>query len=203
MQAIDGNEFATAYKYAGEILQQEGGYAIAHAILANFFEKRHDLGVAKAHAEASLDADTDNAMARIALAHILLRQNDLDGAEAAITPLTQVGPATAHVRAVAWGVLGDVLDRRGEAGRAFHAFAECNRLMMAQYGTRRYDYSAVHPSAILAMARFAREAAPSRWRSATAREMPAPAFLVGFPRSGTTLLDQILSSNSEILCLEE
>jgi hypothetical protein len=30
-----------------------------------------------------------------------------------------------------------------------------------------------------------------------------PVFLIGFPRSGTTLLDQILSSHSGIVCLEE
>ena len=32
---------------------------------------------------------------------------------------------------------------------------------------------------------------------------PAPIFLVGFPRSGTTLLDQILSSHSGLCCMEE
>jgi hypothetical protein len=32
---------------------------------------------------------------------------------------------------------------------------------------------------------------------------PSPAFLIGFPRSGTTLLNQILASHSRIVCLEE
>ena len=34
-------------------------------------------------------------------------------------------------------------------------------------------------------------------------ERPAPVFLVGFPRSGTTLLEQVLASHSAIVTLEE
>jgi hypothetical protein len=41
------------------------------------------------------------------------------------------------------------------------------------------------------------------WRAPPAFATPAPVFLVGFPRSGTTLLDQILSSHSRIVCIEE
>jgi hypothetical protein len=36
-----------------------------------------------------------------------------------------------------------------------------------------------------------------------ASAFPTPTFLVGFPRSGTTLLDQILSSHSGVFCIEE
>ncbi|MEQ1493711.1 MAG: sulfotransferase [Terricaulis sp.] len=41
----------------------------------------------------------------------------------------------------------------------------------------------------------------SGWTAAS--DARSPVFLIGFPRSGTTLLDQILSSHSGIVCLEE
>jgi hypothetical protein len=41
------------------------------------------------------------------------------------------------------------------------------------------------------------------WRNAEVDERPSPVFLVGFPRSGTTLLDTILLSHPSIEVLEE
>lgn len=45
----------------------------------------------------------------------------------------------------------------------------------------------------------------SSWRSAPPlpKDLPTPFFLVGFPRSGTTLLDQILSGHPDIVVAEE
>jgi len=52
------------------------------------------------------------------------------------------------------------------------------------------------------MTEFAKKLDLSRYEDVTT-PTPAPVFLIGFPRSGTTLLDQILSSHSQIVCLEE
>jgi hypothetical protein len=43
---------------------------------------------------------------------------------------------------------------------------------------------------------------PSRWQAAPPAAR-TPVFLIGFPRSGTTLLDQILASHPEVSTLEE
>ena len=43
----------------------------------------------------------------------------------------------------------------------------------------------------------------SSWRKAELDDRPSPAFLVGFPRSGTTLLDTILMSHPSTEVLEE
>jgi hypothetical protein len=41
------------------------------------------------------------------------------------------------------------------------------------------------------------------WRAPRRLETPAPIFLVGFPRSGTTLLEQVLSAHPRLVCIEE
>jgi hypothetical protein len=59
-----------------------------------------------------------------------------------------------------------------------------------------------HPAGVRSMAGIVARTDVSTWRGRQ-HTTPAPVFLVGFPRSGTTLLDQILSSHSGIVCLEE
>jgi hypothetical protein len=174
----------------------------AHAALARLFEAQHDLARAKRHGQAALAADAQNTTARMALAHVLLREGDFAGAETMITPVLDSPRADRHVRAMAWGVIGDARDRRDEIDGAFAAFTESNRLFIEQYGSGTTSFSPVHPGALREMARFAEATEFSGWVRPQG-ERRAPVFLIGFPRSGTTLLDMILSSHSRITCLEE
>jgi len=102
--------------------------------------------------------------------------------------------------------LGQVLEAAGRYDSAFAALARGNRLKRADLVRR----GALHPE------RAAREHAASiaslkAWFSAEfiaesqGRGHPtaAPIFVVGMPRSGSTLLEQILSSHSEVEGLGE
>lgn len=102
--------------------------------------------------------------------------------------------------------LGEALERRGREDEAFAAFAAGNRM-------KREALSAgpgPGPDAVLrAHARAARRvtesftaerlAAPGGQGLSTA----APIFIVGMPRSGSTLLEQILGSHPQVLPLGE
>ncbi|WP_420138283.1 tetratricopeptide repeat-containing sulfotransferase family protein [Sphingomonas sp.] len=100
-------------------------------------------------------------------------------------------------------LLGDLWDRLGDAERAFGAFAEMNRLGAigpAADFARSLDLPA-------AIRRMEDELAPqrlARWpHREGADDRPVPSFLVGFPRSGTTLLDTLLMAVPELEVLEE
>lgn len=85
------------------------------------------------------------------------------------------------------------LDDLGRYDEAWQALARCNALMS---GLNPYDPSlqeAVTDALIRASAE--RDTAPVK---APAFEGPVPIFIVGMPRSGTTLLDRILSSHSKV-----
>jgi tetratricopeptide (TPR) repeat protein len=199
--AGDGAASIAAYQRA---LALAPGEAATHALLAHAFERRHDLAQAKAHAAAAIAADADNAIARVALARALLREKDYAGAEAAAAPVAQSPRASRNDRAVAWGVIGDARDQNGQAHAAFQAFAAANRLVLEQHrGLLGAAHELYHPDGVRRMTRLAAEADVSAWRAPSPPDAPPPVFLVGFPRSGTTLLDQILSSHSRIVCLEE
>jgi tetratricopeptide (TPR) repeat protein len=176
--------------------------AASQAALAHAFEGRHDLARAKQHGETALRVDPGNVVARLALARVLLREKDFTGAEAMLTPVVQSTRAPAETRVQALGLIGDARDRRDDARGAFEAFTEANQLSLQLHGAwlsateRLY-----HPDSVRRMARVVAALDVSSWPGSD--KVRSPVFLIGFPRSGTTLLDQILSSHSAIVCLEE
>ncbi|MBS0384967.1 MAG: sulfotransferase [Proteobacteria bacterium] len=174
--------------------------AAAHASLAQMLERRHALEEARAHAVRALSLDAGSDLARLALAQLALREKNFAEAEATALPLA-VGGASKTNRALAWGIVGEARDRLDRPHAAFSAFRNANALLSELHGRLLSDsHLPHHPDGVrrmLAMLDAPTPLPPSRFQT------PAPIFLVGFPRSGTTLLDQILSSHSRLYCMEE
>jgi tetratricopeptide (TPR) repeat protein len=94
--------------------------------------------------------------------------------------------------------LGLVLDRTGKPDEAFEIFTQAN---------------AVQPLQDVDPARYRSRVARDRnwftaenlglWEDSVGEVTPAPVFLVGFPRSGTTLLEQILRAHPGIVSTGE
>ncbi|MFT3728641.1 MAG: sulfotransferase [Terricaulis sp.] len=180
------------------------GDAAAHAGLARGHEEAHDLARAKEHAEAALKSDPANEIARIALGQTLQREKDYAGAEAAAAGVVANPHASQTNAAIAWGIIGDARDRRGETHAAFEAYTNANQILRTQNAALlSATHLLYHPAGVARMTALVAASDVSTWRPAAASAYPAPVFLVGFPRSGTTLLDQILSSHSRIVCIEE
>ncbi len=89
--------------------------------------------------------------------------------------------------------LGKALEDRGDFTQSFDRYAEGNRLKRA---ASRYDADAV--SRELAAQREHCSAALFRSRAGAGCPAPDPIFIVGMPRAGSTLLEQILSSHSQV-----
>lgn len=98
--------------------------------------------------------------------------------------------------------VGQVADRLGDTDTAFYAFAEMNRLRALRPEAQRFNgteqrrhverLAAITPEWI------------GTWQPAEpSLDVPAPAVLVGFMRSGTTLLDTILMGHDGTHVLEE
>lgn len=100
-------------------------------------------------------------------------------------------------------MLGDLYDRLGNTAQAMAAFEESNRLIdlyERPTGVNKNDYLA----RINMLKSFFDAADPSQWHKLTPDDgFTDPTFLVGFPRSGTTLLDVILRGHPDIATLEE
>jgi predicted Zn-dependent protease len=89
--------------------------------------------------------------------------------------------------------LGKALEDAGEFTESFEHYARGNELRRA---TVRYDPDGVTRQIERTQALFTREffAARAGWGASA----PDPIFIVGLPRSGSTLLEQILASHSEV-----
>jgi tetratricopeptide (TPR) repeat protein len=100
-------------------------------------------------------------------------------------------------------LIGEAADRLGDTDRAFAAFTEMNRLSSIGPAAD-YARSKDLPGQIERTIEALSPDEVARWpKDAVDAHRPAPVFLVGFPRSGTTLLDTLLMRLPETEVLEE
>ncbi len=98
--------------------------------------------------------------------------------------------------------LGYLLDRTGDTEAAWRHFEAANDL-----ASRTPRAVKASPERFLAMLEAMRDyfesADPLAWPPAPAPERPSPVFMLGFPRSGTTLTDLLLDGHPAIRVVEE
>ncbi|HYJ52671.1 MAG TPA: sulfotransferase [Allosphingosinicella sp.] len=99
-------------------------------------------------------------------------------------------------------LIGRLADKAGEADRAFAAYGEMNALAEAASPGAR-NQAAAYRAHVAAIGDMLTEGYAARWRPVGPGERPSPVFLVGFPRSGTTLLDTLLMGHPALNVLEE
>ena len=100
-------------------------------------------------------------------------------------------------------LVGNLADRTGDIDRAFGAFEEMNRAAGEDPAARRFNGSDHYRFVDQLAAINTREEYQSWPEIDIPDDPPAPVFLVGFPRSGTTLLDTILMGHPRTHVLEE
>lgn len=199
-----GGSIALAEASFAQSTAIDPGNAPAWGALANAAARLGKMEAARQAAERALTIDPAQAQAAIALARAEMEAGARESAIARLRAVADRADAPPLDRYTALGLLGDALDRTGAADEAFAAFAQANRL-----------FDAIHAGAIAALperqAEFvaridAAVAAAPAWTAAPAYagERPAVhAFLLGFPRSGTTLVENILASLPGAYALEE
>jgi tetratricopeptide (TPR) repeat protein len=133
---------------------------------------------------------------------LLKRQGDIDEACLCLEA-SDWRNADPDSREAAAYLLADLSDRGGDTAAAFAYVQEANNVAAAAPASRRLD-----PSAYFRLLdELAAVFTPGKladWEPVEIRdERPVPVFLVGFPRSGTTLVNAILHSHSRVTSLEE
>jgi len=89
--------------------------------------------------------------------------------------------------------LGKALEDRGEYAQSFHFYSAGNALKKAE---ARYDRASFERNARRQTQVCTREFFAARWDWGC--PAPDPVFIVGLPRAGSTLLEQILASHSAV-----
>lgn len=100
-------------------------------------------------------------------------------------------------------LLGQLHEGAGNYDEAFEAFSRANALH-EQDPTRPGERASAYRESLRAQIDVATPAWVEGWRDESRkRDRPSPVFLLGFPRSGTTLLDTMLMGHPDVEVLEE
>jgi len=99
--------------------------------------------------------------------------------------------------------LGRLYDRAGRWDEAFAAFTESNRMALSLSPEAAAEAERYRRKLDLLAGRFTPEWVASWSRIEARQDRRDPVFLVGFPRSGTTLLEQMLGAHPGFQTLEE
>jgi len=165
--------------------------ARGHAALGSLLRDRGELAAARVELEAALAADPGFVLARTTLAHSRRCASRDDPNLRAMEALAAADATHAEERIVLGYAIGKCHDDLGDADRAFAACATANA---ARHASRpRYDRAA--DDARLARCAAAFSAERLRALAASGSSSVQPVFVVGVPRSGTTLVDQIIAAH--------
>src|SRR5439155_4546096 len=176
--------------------------------LAVLSEQNHLLEQARAAVEECLAIDPRDDQARYFSAVLDRRENKLDQAERRLRDLIVAVPRHPYVRYECRYELAQVLDRTDRFEEAMRLLAEAKQIVGSLTETelllRGYDQAADSvrrftqslPRTIL---RTWAEGYPEDQREV----IPPLAFLGGHPRSGTTLLEQVLDAHPAVAALDE
>ncbi len=217
------DEAVDAYATA---LQLKPDYVPVMANMASALRDRGDIEAALALCRRALEMAPEQDDVRAVLASVCQRRGDVDAARAALQPALDRGSGSALVAAVSVGIadrlddagaidralrlgerclagdgqseaarqqlhfaLAGLYDRADKVGRAFDHYVAGNALTAARFNP------AAHREAVTALltayADFAHlPKAANAW--------PKPVYVVGMPRSGTSLVEQILASHPAV-----
>lgn len=176
--------------------------------LAILFERNHRIGEARQAVESCLKLNKGDDQARYFLALLDRRENKLAEAEQTLRDLIASGPKHQFVQYAAHYELAEVLNRTDHFDEAMQNLLEAKRIVrgLVNVQTMWADYDQTTekirrhtmtlPKTILRI--WAKEFS-ERARS----PIPRLAFLGGHPRSGTTLLEQILGAHPDVAALDE
>ena len=174
--------------------------------LAHMYERLHRLAEARASAEASLALAPHQHVLRYLLAVIDRREGRVEDARSRLVEIiNSTDRITPELRADAWYQLSVIHDREGAYAEAFAAAGEAKQILRGTAGDIRYDAADVTAASQRTYAAISAEHF-ERWHAETAKLAPLPgrsALLTGHPRSGTTLLEQVLDSHPGLISADE
>jgi tetratricopeptide (TPR) repeat protein len=176
--------------------------------LAILLEQNHRFAESREAVASCLAIDPRDDQARYFAALLDRRENKLEAAERGLRDLITSGPRHQYIQYASRYELAEVLNRTERFDEAMSMLAEAKRLVRALGDVngmlKEYDEEAdkyrrsTHALPGHILRTWAKEF-PEKSREA----IPRLAFLGGHPRSGTTLLEQILGAHPDVAALDE
>jgi tetratricopeptide (TPR) repeat protein len=210
--------FGWAAERVGELDAAEAGFkrtleldprhADAMAGLAGLAVRRREWDRANDFAERAIAIDPNQTDAMTILARVEIGQGHVEAAEVRLNEIIGLERLHPQARTNARFLLGDALDGDGRYQQAFTAYSQGKAELKEAYAdefegpNKNTAYDGVEE----VLSEFLDTPADA-WSKPVRDTSDSPArrhaFLVGFPRSGTTLLEQVLAAHPDIVALDE
>ncbi len=202
----DINGSRSAYEQAAKL---DRNYVEPLAALAWLDAQAGDAPSARARAQHTLALEPTNELARMAMASADLQEGNLGNAAASLSALGRDPALTPVSRSIVLGLIGDLQDAEGRPADAFAAYTASNAQLRA-LNAQRFETPGQESALgfVRRLIDWFENADPTPWHQAPparprAADPQAHIFLVGFPRSGTTLLENVLAAHPNVVTLEE
>ncbi len=186
-----------AYRQAVKLMANP---APLHVSMARVQQMQGNRAAASQHIEQALEADPNDGYAHLVKAVYYTDADEIDGEiERIRQALAATSSRPVDIAASPLNfALGRLLERRGDTAAAFEAYATANRLLAP---LQVNDDGQVQANVRQRLATFG----PDRLKELSRYGDPTsqPLFILGMPRSGTTLVEQMLASHRDVMGLGE
>ncbi|MCK4952024.1 MAG: sulfotransferase [Gammaproteobacteria bacterium] len=185
-------KFDEAIQIYRKVLAKNPGSARTTGSLARLYEKLGDTGKSYNLIKPFVTGNIDSLNIGLTYAKICKYQGDCDTAISYLLKLSRNPNIHENGKMQILFALGDLHEKNGEFDESFRFYLEANRLKHAYFDTERHK---AYIQNIIST--YKDQDTISHMPKADNRN-DSPVFIVGMPRSGTTLVEQILSSHSQV-----
>jgi tetratricopeptide (TPR) repeat protein len=207
-EALDEHEWAErCYRRALDLAPDLSEPA---ARLSSYAARRNDWVQARDYAQRALALDPRSSVSLITLAQADFAAGKLEESERRIAPLARDPTRHPVERATALNLIGNIRDRQNRIEDAFAAYQRSAAEEKEFFAPHLAPGGEERAPALIARLTTAFQRIPVQsWTKAEKPLRPSEdqsaghVFLVGFPRSGTTLLGQVLANHPAMVTLEE
>jgi len=177
--------------------------ARSYVFVANCYEKLHRIDDALEANRLAQIASPQTKYLNFQEAKLIARNGDYERAKEILRETSQAPGLQPELRAQIFGELGRVLDKLKNYDQAYEAFAQSGMEAARSPKIQKFKLG-YRPSLIAAYIKGLTEQRLKKWKPDDFKDDSwTPAFLVGFPRSGTTMTEQILAAHSGICTTDE
>ncbi|MFK5947579.1 MAG: tetratricopeptide repeat protein [Methylococcales bacterium] len=183
-------------------LKIDSSSVLAHINLATLLEKIHDLDEAKKHCDSAISLQANSHIAILTLATINRRQGNIEESSQLLEKSISLA-ATPTELVSSYSELGKTQEKLHMFDDAFSSFTLANQTSEKLISELNIDPN-TYQNRVQSHSQLINNTDTTQWTSISDDEdKPWPIFLIGFPRSGTTLTEQILVTHPNVVSSEE
>jgi len=193
----------TGIRFARRAYNLNPNYIDSLLIWAKLEETNKDYDKAEQLIDYACQLQPGEPLIEMMRAFIQRRRGNFEQAYAILEPL-EMKQLTPGARAITWQERGFCLERLGRFDEAFDAFGEMSKINRQPPINRNYPEEVMQDE-FDQLHQFWETVDINTLASVKEKsnQEPVPVFILGFPRSGTTMVEQIITSHPEVIAGDE